>query len=265
MSNSQISVTEGTGKNIGSYQISEDAVTKQIQRSALNEADGSDVGLSVKLGGVTETAPATDTASSGLNGRLQRVAQRITSLIALIPAALTASGNFKVAVVEQTASAIVAGDVANDGADTGNPIKTGGVARTTNPTAVADADRVNRMHDKVGRTVTATEQVRQLVADQNTTISGSTSETTIVTAVASTFNDLVCLIIANTSGTAVRVDIRDVTAGSVRASIYCPAGATTGFVPKIPLAQATVNTAWTAQSSGSVTDLRIFAQVIKNI
>lgn len=40
------------------------------------------------LGAVTETAPATDTASSGLNGRLQRIAQRVTSLIALIPTAL---------------------------------------------------------------------------------------------------------------------------------------------------------------------------------
>lgn len=40
------------------------------------------------LGSVTETAPATDTASSGLNGRLQRIAQRVTSLIALLPASL---------------------------------------------------------------------------------------------------------------------------------------------------------------------------------
>lgn len=40
------------------------------------------------VGALTETAPASDTASSGLNGRLQRVAQRITSLIALIPTAL---------------------------------------------------------------------------------------------------------------------------------------------------------------------------------
>lgn len=39
-------------------------------------------------GAVTETAPASDTASSGLNGRLQRIAQRITSLIALIPTSL---------------------------------------------------------------------------------------------------------------------------------------------------------------------------------
>lgn len=41
-----------------------------------------------RVGSVTETAPATDTASSGLNGRLQRVAQRLTSLIALLPTAL---------------------------------------------------------------------------------------------------------------------------------------------------------------------------------
>lgn len=51
------------------------------------------------VGAVNETAPASDTASSGLNGRLQRIAQRITSLIALIPASLgakAASASFSV-------------------------------------------------------------------------------------------------------------------------------------------------------------------------
>jgi hypothetical protein len=43
---------------------------------------------SVLIGSTTETAPATDTALSGLNGRLQRIAQRITSLIALLPISL---------------------------------------------------------------------------------------------------------------------------------------------------------------------------------
>jgi hypothetical protein len=41
-----------------------------------------------RVGDLTETAPASDTASSGLNGRLQRIAQRITSLIALLPTSL---------------------------------------------------------------------------------------------------------------------------------------------------------------------------------
>lgn len=52
-----------------------------------------------ELGAVTETAPATDTASSGLNGRLQRVAQRLTSLIALVPSALS-NGFFQVSLKE---------------------------------------------------------------------------------------------------------------------------------------------------------------------
>ncbi len=34
------------------------------------------------IGALTETAPATDTASSGLNGRLQRLAQRLTTVLA---------------------------------------------------------------------------------------------------------------------------------------------------------------------------------------
>lgn len=44
-----------------------------------------------QLGSLTEAAPASDTASSGLNGRMQRLAQRITALIALFPAALGAT------------------------------------------------------------------------------------------------------------------------------------------------------------------------------
>lgn len=40
------------------------------------------------VGAVTETAPGSDTASSGLNGRLQRIAQRLTSIIALLPSVI---------------------------------------------------------------------------------------------------------------------------------------------------------------------------------
>jgi hypothetical protein len=55
---------------------------KDFATSAKQDAEA------VLVGPVTETAPATDTASSGLNGRLQRIAQRITSLIALLPSTL---------------------------------------------------------------------------------------------------------------------------------------------------------------------------------
>jgi hypothetical protein len=70
-----------------------------------NSADGADIDplsesdFDTKAGSLTETAPATDTASSGLNGRLQRIAQRLSSLIALLPTALS-NGFFQVSVKE---------------------------------------------------------------------------------------------------------------------------------------------------------------------
>lgn len=70
--------------------------TETTLGTRLSESD-----FDTKIGSLTESAPATDTASSGLNGRLQRIAQRITSLIALLPTALgqgTMSASFKVVV-----------------------------------------------------------------------------------------------------------------------------------------------------------------------
>lgn len=58
------------------------------------------------LGVLTETAPATDTASSGLNGRLQRIAQRLTSLIALLPSSIgqkASAGSLSVVVASDNA------------------------------------------------------------------------------------------------------------------------------------------------------------------
>lgn len=45
------------------------------------------------LGALTETAPASDTASSGLNGRLQRIAQRLSTLITALGSPFQAGGS----------------------------------------------------------------------------------------------------------------------------------------------------------------------------
>ncbi|HUM37176.1 MAG TPA: hypothetical protein PLQ85_09925 [Anaerolineae bacterium] len=81
-----------------------------------------------RLGDVTETAPATDTASSGINGRLQRVAQRLTSLIALLPASLGAkAATASLSVVHSTLTradllaAVTATGAGAATADAGNP------------------------------------------------------------------------------------------------------------------------------------------------
>lgn len=53
------------------------AATETTLGTRLSESD-----FDSKVGALTETAPLTDTASSGLNGRLQRIAQRLTTLLA---------------------------------------------------------------------------------------------------------------------------------------------------------------------------------------
>lgn len=99
-----IAVSEGSGKTVRTddvggtqYQIIKlaiggDGVATDLAFGSAAAAASLPVTASTedvaRTGIITETAPATDTASSGLNGRLQRIAQRITSLIALLPTAL---------------------------------------------------------------------------------------------------------------------------------------------------------------------------------
>lgn len=62
--------------------------TETTLGTRLSESD-----FDTKTGSLTETAPGTDTASSGLNGRLQRIAQRITSLITALGSPFQAGGS----------------------------------------------------------------------------------------------------------------------------------------------------------------------------
>lgn len=140
----------------------------------------------------------------------------------------------------------------------------GSIAQTSLPTAATAGNLTGNMVDKFGRQVVIIDAIRDIVGMQTTTITASTAETTVATAVASTFLDVTSVMIANTSATATRVDFRDTTGGSVLFSIYCPAGDTRGIVVHTPMPQTTVNTNWTAQSSVSVTDLRIMMKYIKN-
>ncbi len=186
---------------------------------------GLDTGDSI--GTLTETAPATDTASSGLNGRLQRVAQRLTTLIGT-----TLSG----------------------------------VGHTAAPSAVSDGTAIPLIADKVGKLI-AVGSIRDLKGEASITITSSTAETTLIAAVASTFLDLYGLILSNTSATATEVTIRDATGAGTARSFMVPAGDMRGFMLSegAALKQATVNNNWTAQCTTSVASLKIDALYVKNI
>lgn len=95
-------MSDSTGMKISTSQLAANRTTAGALADGFQQVDvPTDGTVGVRLGSLTETAPASDTASSGLNGRLQRIAQRITSLIALLPTALgqtTKAGSLSVAV-----------------------------------------------------------------------------------------------------------------------------------------------------------------------
>lgn len=95
--------TQATANTSNTYTIDS---TAQAERVTPVDATGTAISPATALnqttliGAVNETAPATDTAPSGLNGREQRIAQRLTSVIALLPAALSSGGGVKAGIVD---------------------------------------------------------------------------------------------------------------------------------------------------------------------
>lgn len=109
------------------------------QNGYLDQLEGYVDGLETLTGAVNETAPASDTASSGQNGRLQRIAQRLTSLIALLPTALgqgTMSTSMKV-VLPSDQSAIPVTQASIVGSGSGTWVTW---ARPSNTTPYSDGD-----------------------------------------------------------------------------------------------------------------------------
>lgn len=157
------------------------------------------------------------------------------------------------------------GNVAHGAADSGNPIKVGCQARTTNRTAEADADRVDCVADKNGQIVVTPMAPRDRVVRSGVITLTTTTETTLIAAGgAGVFRDLTYLKCTNSSATLTRVDLRDATAGTVIDSWALAAnGGGFNLAFSVPYAQATANNNWTVQLSGAVTDVRCSAQAVE--
>lgn len=140
-----------------------------------------------------------------------------------------------------------------------------GLARQTNPTAVANAAAVISSFDDLGRQVMTPYQVRDLVITAYVALANGT-ETALLEGAASTLHDLVHVICANTSDATVDLDFRSGTVGSVVFSLTVPADATAGFVPAVPLPQTEAAQAWTVDMADVTgTTVNISALFIKNV
>lgn len=162
--------------------------------------------------------------------------------------------------------AVCTGKAAHDAAVSGNPVRIAGRAMLANGTAVVEDDTCDLATDNQGRAIVTPHAPRDLVTHQTTTITSSTSETTIFTAVASIFLDLTQLVITNSGATATIVTLKDATAGTTRAIFALAAnGGIVVNLGTVPMCQATVNNNWTLTCGTSVASIYVYAQAVKRI
>jgi len=148
-------------------------------------------------------------------------------------------------------STAVAGSQGANSSTIVNPVPTGVYGVSANTTAITSGRAANTMGDLHGRQVVQIGNIAQ-VQDKNRVAISSTTETTMIAAVASIRHILHDLVIANTSTTnPVTVDIRDTTAGTIRMTFQIPAGQTVTWSSAMGSAQGAVNTNWTAQLTGT--------------
>lgn len=210
------------------------------------------------------SAPATTTTFTvGFTSVEEAGGSKVQAIAPATPA--TASlGN--VTVSQSTGSSLnaqVTGAGAQGATATGNPVFTAGVAKTALATARTDGQIVAPLFDKIGRMVGAGEQVRDLVTMAPMVTLTTTAETTIVAQVASVFNDLRAVLVANSSATPTVVSFRTTTAGTVVFNVVINANGTEVVALPVLAKQATVNTNWTAQLGTAVTSVFITPFVVQ--
>jgi hypothetical protein len=159
-----------------------------------------------------------------------------------------------------------AGGTAAGSSLTANPLTIGGRAATTMPTAVTDGQVINAMLTKTGKQVVRG-VLRENIGNQQTTITSSVAETTIVTADATYKLDLYGLILTNTSATATKVTIKDSTGGTTRMVFQVPATETRGFMlsPDAGHKQNAANNNWTVTCGTSVASLEVTAMFTQEL
>jgi len=147
---------------------------------------------------------------------------------------------------------VAAGDIANDAADSGNPIKTGAKATTglSGATMVADADRVNSVADVDGAQIVRTYCPLPDAVSGNASNTDGTSTQVIAAQAANVRTYITTAILTNTSASNIYVELKDGT--TVMATIPLPAngGAIVSF--PVPL-KGTAATAWSYDPSAGAT------------
>jgi hypothetical protein len=214
------------------------------------------------VSGFTNFRARNSTTITGSGGQsIVRVQASNASITTGVVVTQTTATNLKVGIAGNAGGLM---DAVLNATPPANALQISGIAATALPSAATATNTVAPMRDVFGRGVVLPQTVRDLCGVQTTQIASSTSETTIVTAIASVFADITGLQITNQTGTAVTVTIKDSTSGTTRKvyDLAANGGIVVHFSP--PLPQATVNNNWTATLSVNTVTVDVNVDYVKN-
>ncbi len=244
-----IAVTPGTGATIAADDIG--GVLHQRAKvvwgpdGTANDTDtasGKPLPVQLRSSTGTDLIGTAGTASAAVitvQGIASGTAQPVS--LASVPShAVTNAGTFAV----QAASA---GDVAHDGADSGNPVKIGGRARSSEITAVANNDRSDLLTDLVGKLIVLPyANPENFVSGAITSAMTGTTSTSLIAAPAAGLRNYITQITVSNAHATVGTDIV-IQDGSGGTTLYTiPAAAVYGGAAitfPTPLRQPTTATA----------------------
>jgi hypothetical protein len=189
---SKVSATEGSGKNVATYSLTEDAVTKEVQRVTLNDSSGAELGtagnpMRTNPTGTT-TQPVSVAAGTNIIGKvaIDQTTPGTTNavqLAAAIPAGSNIIGTVKTDQTTHGTTDLVAADITKIA---GNVINAG------NGTSSSGTPRVAVASDNTPFNVSASNETSQVfngttaLTPKFAVITASSSgATTIVSAVSS--------------------------------------------------------------------------------
>ncbi len=151
------------------------------------------------------------------------------------------------------------GDAAHDVVDFGNPVKIGGQARSSEQTAVANADRVNAAFDLVGKQIVLPyANPENFVSGKSGAMTGTTRTAVVAAAGAGVRNYITSFMFTNSHATVgTEIVIEDGTSEIFRT--YVKAGESFGYTLPVPL-RGSANTAINATNvtTGSNTHVSAF-------
>lgn len=232
--------------------------------------NGSTIGV-VGVGGTYNVGGSTLAAVQNGTWNIGTVTT-VTAVTAISNALPTGANNIgtvngsTVGVVNGGADLKIQGDVAAGSTAAGNPAQAGVIVSSNAfQTSRAEGQITYQAADSLGRTLAVLDCPRYLIGKSSITITSSTAETVIVSSgAAGVFNDLMNVLVLNTSATAARVDFRSGSGAAVEFALYVPAGDTRGMASPHVWTQANPAINWTAQSSASVSDIRIYTTYCRN-